>query len=530
MPSDRPVANVTSTRNLVRTSAKITLIKLITSIAAMLAVILVAYRFGVSSDTDALFLGRILPLLVATQLSRAASITMVPILSKQLASVDPSRIHGQFTFLLIMMGGILVGVVALYNLLAESLIGLVATGLSVESRALAVEITHILSAVILLLGFSAVFEAYLNAHQRFLLAETISVVYPLGTVFGVLALSGPLGIHGVPIGTLAGSFAMVLLMAAAVRRAGGLRWTHSWNGQRAVLTRAGRQIAPVLWGGGAGQLSNVIARALAGTLGAGEVSVFSYGYRICSSAPFFVGLAIGKVLLPQLARQAGPEDHAQFRVTVTAFLRVMWLLFVPVSLLLIALGEPLIAAFLAHGAFEYDDVLRTASVVVCFAPAITVTGVNIVMMRAFFSLEQSRIIFRSATVFLIVAVGASIGLVGALGIEGLALAYTFALTVQMLFVTSVLQRQVGRFLGAPQLVFALKVVGAAVIAGLLARAPTLAVASPYGFADAALLSLSGSLIYVLVYLASLWVLGVEEGCALPRAVFGRRLRFHRREE
>ena len=236
---------------------------------------------------------------------------------------------------------LLVLVLACY-LLATPLINLIAAGLDDQARLIATDVTQILSLAIFFLGSAAVLGAFMNAHKQFLLPEILAVLYPLGTVFGTLFLSGSYGVLGVPMGTLMGAFAMFILSLAIVTRRFKVRPRVVVDGAADVLKRAFKQVLPIIWGSGAGQLSNLVARALAAGLGPGAVSVFSYGYRIYTSTGFVLGLPIGKVILPFLSQHAEQGDEEKFRNTIVTFLRMMLFMFVPITVMLVVLRTSII--------------------------------------------------------------------------------------------------------------------------------------------------------------------------------------------
>lgn len=504
----------------VKTSAKVTAVKLVTAVVATFAIILIAYQFGISPETDALFLGRILPLLIATQMSRAFSVAIVPIVTKQLGLdnvIQTREVMGLFLFV---MPLILLVMVAVFNVLATPLINLVAAGLDPEARAIATDVTRILSLAILFLGSASVLEAFLNAHKQFLLPEMLSVFYPLGTVFGALFLSDQFGILGVSMGTLMGTFVMFILSLVIVVRRYEVRPRVAFVGAGDLLKRAGKQVLPVIWGGSVGQLSNVVARSLAAGLGPGTVSVLSYGYRICTSTPFFLGLSIGKVILPFLSQHAEQGEEEKFRNTIVRFLRLMLFLFVPITVMLVVLRIPVISVLLQHGQFSVENVNRTASVVAYFAPGIAFTAVNIVVMRAFFSLEQARVIFRSASVFLVVCVTLSYVLSRSMGVEGLALAYSLALGLQMCLILFWLHRRVGGLITPGLIKDVARLVVIALIAGGVLMLGLTQVGAVSGVLPSLLVVLLGGFGYLAMYIVTLGLTGLREARAVM--VFVRR--------
>lgn len=501
-----------------RTSLKVTLIKLGGFVFALLSFVFIAHRFGVGPDTDALFVGRIIPLLIATQIGRAFSVAIVPILSKSLENERLEHSQRIITAFFTSLIPSLAVLALFYYLVAPMLLELVGAGLEAEARELSIEITQVLSVVVLLMGGFSILEAFMNAHRSFLVPEALATLYPLGTTFGVLVLADDFGIVGVPIGTVLGTTLMFCSALFVVLCRYGVGSLFSPRELTDLLKRALRQIVPVVWGGSAGQIANVVARSLAAGLGSGQASVLSYGYRASASVPFFWGLALGKVILPRLSAQAGCGGRDHLKVSLVNFLRLMLFLSVPYSLALIILRQPLISLLFGHGAFTAHDVAATANVVAYFAPAVAFSAVSMVAMRGFYSLERASIIYKTATFFLALCVILSVVLMRPMGVRGLALAYSVALLAQMTLILSLLQAHIGRFLDKAFAVYSVKVLLAAAIAGSIVHLGLMWGAPLDNKAATLLVLMAGVTLYMVIYILALYLFGIPEATALLRTV------------
>ena len=493
-----------------KTTLKVTMVKLVGGLLGLVSIILIAHRFGAGPQTDALFVGRIIPLMLATQFGRALSVAIVPIFTETRMTEGPeacSALTGQF---FIPLGLFLMLVVSAYCFFAPFIMRVIGSGLDAETLELCNCLTRILSISILFGGGFSLLEAFLNVHRVFLVPEMVAGLLPLGTILGVLVLADVFGIAGVPIGTVAGGALMFLLVWFFVRIRFKIRVLRPFNDLRAFLRRALVQIVPVLWGSSAGQISVAVGRALATVLGPGRVSVLSYGHRVCGSFPFVWGLAIGKVLLPYLSEQAATKEKDDLHTSVVVFIRLMLLLFVPYSAALITLSTPITVLIFGHGAFADADVCRTASVISCYAPAITFGAVNVIAMRTFFSLEKATVIFKTSTMFLVVCVGLSFILMPGMGVNGLASAYSLAMFFQMYLTLFFLGKEIGGFIRKEMFIFALEVMIAVGVASGAVCAFLYFFQFPYGIKTAFFLCLSGIAIILVSYLSILWCLKVSE--------------------
>lgn len=508
---------------LFKTSVKVSVVKVGGLIFGLLSFILIAHRFGASAETDALFLARMIPLLIATQLGRALSVSIVPILSKSLDAGDAGQSARTAGVLCISLLVFLLFFVLGYYLSAKYVMNLVGAGLDDEARMLATRLTELLSVAMFFMGGFAVLEALMNAHRSFLTPEALFTLYPLGTCFGALVLAGPFGITGIPLGTITGTAVMFLAALVLVSSRYELSFDSPLTQGFALLGRVWRQAIAVLWGGAAGQVSFVVARGLAAALGPGQVSILTYAYRICASVPVFWAMSLGKVLLPHLSVEAELESLDDFKRSVVRFVRLMLFIFVPFAALIFILREPIIVMIFGHGAFTVSNVAQTADVVAYFAPGLVFGAVNMVMMRAFFSLEEARVIYRTGALFLVVSVALSLVLIGPMGLRGLALANSLAMLVQTVALIVMLQARVGRFVTRRLAGYTLKVVCGAAAAAFLVRLGLSVWADSYDQIGALLVLLAAGVCYLALYFGALRGWGVSETVALARAMRARLL-------
>src|SRR5205823_3894309 len=98
---------------------------------------------------------------------------------------------------------------------------------------------------------------------------------------------------------------------------------------------------------------------LAALLGDGRISWITYADRLMEFPSALLGVALGTVLLPSLARHYHDANHGQYRELLDWGLRVTFLLALPAALALALLGAPLIATLYQYGRFSVDDVWQT---------------------------------------------------------------------------------------------------------------------------------------------------------------------------
>ena len=133
----------------------------------------------------------------------------------------------------------------------------------------------------------------------------------------------------------------------------------NWHdpGVRRVLLNMG----PALVGVSAAQISALINTQLASLLGDGRISWINYADRLMEFPSALLGVALGTVLLPSLAKHHSDANHDQYSSLMDWGLRLAFLLALPSAVALWLLALPMIATLYQYGQFTVNDVWQTRS-------------------------------------------------------------------------------------------------------------------------------------------------------------------------
>jgi putative peptidoglycan lipid II flippase len=119
-------------------------------------------------------------------------------------------------------------------------------------------------------------------------------------------------------------------------------------------------MAPALLGVGVAQLSLLINTQIASHLGAGSVSWLSYADRLMEFPTALLGVALGVVLMPQLAAAKAANDTHKFSSMLDWGLRLVVMSSAPCAVVLLLFSHPLVAVLYHYGAFTANDVEQTS--------------------------------------------------------------------------------------------------------------------------------------------------------------------------
>jgi putative peptidoglycan lipid II flippase len=126
-------------------------------------------------------------------------------------------------------------------------------------------------------------------------------------------------------------------------------------------------MGPAVFGVSIGQVSLVINAIFASFLVSGSVSWLYYADRLMEFPIGLLGVALGTILLPSLAKYHADQSMQAYSELLDWGLRLTLLLAVPAAAALALLAVPLVTTLFHYGAFGSDDVFSTRRAVVAYS-------------------------------------------------------------------------------------------------------------------------------------------------------------------
>jgi putative peptidoglycan lipid II flippase len=369
-------------------------------ITGLVREIIMARLFGAGFVYDAFLLGFRIPNLTRDLFAEGAlSSAFVPIFTQTLAQKG----HKEAAVLANLVATALMIVVGLFCLFgiifSPAWVNLLASGFhQVPGKfELAVKMTRIMFAFLLLVALAAQAMGVLNACNRFAVPALASTFFNIGSVgFGLILgyLLGPrLGIEPITamaVGVVFGG-ALQLAWQLPALRAEGFRFHPAIDWNHALLRKIFRLMGPAIVGSAAVQINVLVITNFASQIpGNGPVSWLSYSFRFMQLPLGLFGVAIASATLPSISRSAGVGDFDEFRRTLSKSLGMVFLLTLPSSVGLIALGRTMIGAIYQGGKFSANDTDQTAIALSCYAVGLAGYSALKVLNPAFYALHDAR--------------------------------------------------------------------------------------------------------------------------------------------
>jgi putative peptidoglycan lipid II flippase len=292
-------------------------------------------------------------------------------------------------------------------------------------------------------GVGAVATGLLNAHRRFaapMFAPVLNNVIVIGTMIAFMVLpAAPAGdVDGVTrvqayvlaIGTTLGVVAMTLALVPSLRGTGfRFRWRAAWRDE--AVRRIGRLSLWVFLYVATNQLALLTVIVL--SLQVGGYAPYVSAFILFQLPHAVYSVSVMTALLPALSTRWTERDREGFAELLSLGLRSTAFIVIPAALGYIALAQPIVFATLRHGATTAAAASLVARILVFFAIGLPFFSAFQLFARAFYGTQNTR----APALINLVATGLNIAgnylLFPAMGVEGLALAFSLSYVFAALF-------------------------------------------------------------------------------------------------
>jgi putative peptidoglycan lipid II flippase len=343
------------------------------------------------------------------------------------------------TLLNLMLAGLLALALAAFVWTPE-LVAVITPGFTAPMLERTVELTRIMLASPILLALGAIATSALNADRRFAASAVAPIVYNLAIIGAAVLLSESMGVTGLAIGVVAGSFGLLAVQVPPLFRAGfryAPRIDLSDDQARKLLVLMG----PRVLGLSASQITMVVMTSLATGVGLGAVSAFTIAFAVLQIPMGVIGIPLGIVIFPSLSRELAVGRTDSYLELVARSIRILLFVMLPIAALGMALGVKVIDLLLGYGRFDDAAVRLTADTLLLFLIGLAAHATIGVLARAFYARQDTRTPVIAAILAVVINTTLGAALVGQLGLPALGLAIAIGAWVEAALLLVVLWRR-----------------------------------------------------------------------------------------
>jgi len=414
----------------------VSIFTLASRVTGLVRELLMASMFGASAMTDAFNVAFRIPNLFRRLFAEGAfSQAFVPVLAASRAQHGQEATQQVIDSVATALAWSVLALSVLGVLVSPWLVWALASGLQQDARGYdaAVNMTRWMFPYIAFMSMVALSAGILNTWKRFAVPAATPVLLNVSVIAATwylspwLAKQGIEAIYALPVGVMLGGVLQLLVQIPALHRLGllprvGMRpsavkkaWTNP-----ATLNIL-RLMGPALLGVGVAQISLLINTQIASHLAPGSVSWLTYADRLMEFPTAILGVALGVVLMPQLAAANATGDRERYAAMLDWGLRLVLLLALPCAAALLVFSQPLVSVLYHYGAFTDRDVQQTTLALTGYGVGLLGLVAIKVLAPGYYASQDIRTPVRIAVVVLVLTQVLNVLLVPYLAHAGLAL-------------------------------------------------------------------------------------------------------------
>jgi putative peptidoglycan lipid II flippase len=412
--------------NLLKALAAVSSMTLLSRILGFVRDTVVARAFGAGLATDAFFVAFKIPNLLRRLFAEGAfAQAFVPILAEyknRRGEADTHLLVDHVSALLALALAVvtLTGIAAAPLIVYVSAPGFAATP---EKFTLTIELLRITFPYIFFISLVSLAGGILNTYSRFSVPALTPALLNL-TFIGFALWAAPY--FDPPVKALAwavfcgGVLQLAFQVPFLLRLKLLPRFRLSFHD--AGVWRVVRQMGPAVFGVSIGQISLLINIVFASFLASGSVSWLYYADRLMEFPTGLLGVALGTVLLPSLAKHYADQSPEEYSKLLDWGLRLTLMLALPAAAALAVLAVPLIATLFHYGQFSVHDVLMTRNALVAYSVGLLGLILVKVLAPGFYARQNIRTPVKIGIIALVATQAMNFAFMGFFQHAGLALA------------------------------------------------------------------------------------------------------------
>ncbi|WP_085117169.1 murein biosynthesis integral membrane protein MurJ [Serratia proteamaculans] len=411
--------------NLLKSLAAVSSMTMFSRVLGFARDAIVARVFGAGMATDAFFVAFKLPNLLRRIFAEGAfSQAFVPILAEYKNQQGEEATRTFISYVSGLLTLILALVTVLGMLAAPWVIYITAPGFvdSPDKFALTSSLLRVTFPYILLISLASLVGSILNTWNRFSIpafAPTLLNVSMIGfALFAAPYFNPP--VMALAWAVVVGGVLQLGYQLPHLKKIGMLVLPRIKLGDAGVW-RVMRQMGPAIFGVSVSQISLIINTIFASFLVSGSVSWMYYADRLMEFPSGVLGVALGTILLPSLAKSFSSGNHDEYSRLMDWGLRLCFLLALPSAIALGILAKPLTVSLFQYGKFSAFDAAMTQRALVAYSVGLMGLIVVKVLAPGFYSRQDIRTPVKIAIITLILTQVMNLMFIGPLKHAGLSL-------------------------------------------------------------------------------------------------------------
>ena len=439
---------------IIQATLVITIVTILSKIAAFCSATVLAYYLGTSGQSDAFNTVYSVEQVVYPMLGVGVWKVFLPLYKEKIVNNNYKDAADLANRSIVLFFTITFVVVLLLDLFCSFFVTIIAPGFSDEIKNLTVRLIRISSPMYLFIVGGAIYSAMLQSHNKFFASQIREVVTHIPLILFAVLFYKVIGINALAVGLLLGGVCRMLVELPFVDWGYHFHFDYRINtgDMRLLLSR----YPSAMLSEGAGQINILVDKIMASTLAVGSVSALSYSSRLLSVLNGLLSVALSTALYPQFVELKELNEYAKLESIIKKVINTFCFVMIPVSIGCLAFSSEIVSAVYERGMFNQASVSITADTFSFYCVGLFFVACNTVLINVFFAFGDTKTPLILSVLNLVSNVLLNIVLIGPFGAAGLALATSISAIIAYVLRLVYLRRTVaismiGTMIGFPKI-------------------------------------------------------------------------------
>lgn len=423
---------------------------MLSRIFGLLRDVVIAAFFGAGWKTDAFWVAYRIPNMLRRLLGEGAlTISFVPVFTEYLQKKTKEESLELASVVFTILSIVLVVISALGIIFSPIIVGIIAPGFINDPQqfALAVFLNRLMFPYIFFIALVALCMGILNSFQHFSAPALSPVMLNIAMIAAALTLRDYFAepITALAIGVLLGGVLQLVMQWPFLVKF-KVKLKTKIDLKHPGLKQIGYLFLPAVFSSSVNTLNVFVGTILASMLPYGSVTYLFYADRVMELPLGVFAIAIGTATLPSFSRHVAEQNIEELKSSLSFSLRLTLFLIIPSMVALMVLSQPIVSVLFQRGAFDARAAILTGQALICYSLGLWAFSIIRVYISAFYSLKDSKWPLKAALIAFGVNIIFSVLLMYPLKHNGLALANSFAVIINIFVLNMALKKKIGKFL------------------------------------------------------------------------------------
>ncbi len=408
---------------------------LVDKLLAMFKEMLVAHRFGISSEMDVYNIAYLFPAIVVLLLGGAFSAAFVRLYHEWSNTSSPRETNADALGLCYASGAFFALLMIVCYLYAPFIFNALGSRFSPEGKLLGARLARMLMLLIFIDGATFLFRGLLFARKMFWSLGVAPTFINITII--VFLLHDNVTIDTLVWGTLVGTAINVLYLTTSVTLTKSIVFNTKPRFDKVRLNAFVMLMLPLLGSNLLAYSTGFVDLVMATFLSPGSVTTLRYAGRINDLPTQVLVMAITRAMLPFISEYAAKDNFLELGNIYKRSIVFLFTLTVPITCLVLLFSEDIVILIFQRGAFDMHAAKQTAQVLSCYTLGLFFFGYSCLNGDFFIAIKQSKSLFHMGWLTVSLNLIFDILFMKVLGVKGIALSTTVTLAIiTVIFVSS----------------------------------------------------------------------------------------------